>query len=124
MPSWCSRLNPSLITMTDPITAQFRPVLDANGDPVMLTPEQADVIRRMIRPRSSMHERTIAELAAYHGPRLAARMAQTVQEHRAAKIRITSQHDFKPGEVVIISGLTGPNAMFNGRHVIGGGANG
>jgi hypothetical protein len=32
-----------------------------------------------------------------------------------------TQHDFKLGEVVIISGLTGPNAMFNGRHVIGGG---
>jgi hypothetical protein len=107
--------------MADPITEQFQPVLDANGDPVMLTPKEAEAIRRMFRPRSSMHERTLAKLAAYHGPRLAARMARAVEEHRAAKIRITAQHDFKPGEVVIISGLTGPNAMFNGRHVIGGG---
>ena len=64
----------------------------------------------------------LQKLAAYHGPRLAARMAQAVEEHRAAKIRITSQHDFKPGEVVTISGGTGWMAEFNGTHVIGGGS--
>jgi len=100
-----------------------------------------------------MNERTIAELTAYHWPRLQQRMAQAVKEHRIAMARERYHQEFceqyqaecrelledctseaptmymmlggsivRPGDSVTISGLTGPNAKFNGTHVIGGGA--
>lgn len=79
-----------------------------------------ELVRQWLEADETPRRKLRRQLAEHHGPRLQARLASAVEQHRSQPVEITTTGPlgWRAGDVVTISGGTGFMAAFNGTHRI------